>query len=171
MSEIGPIQVLVVGFDEARLEGRVVQELERLETDGTVRVLDLLFVTRDEGSGDLVAIAVPGSELGAVAGALLGFETEESGAPLVPGSPLDGHTYGISTDDLESVARTITPGAAVGLLLIEHVWARGLKRAIRDAGGVPVAEGFLTPEALASIADDLVAMSSAIEKEQAAGVA
>jgi uncharacterized membrane protein len=172
MSDIGPIQALVVGFEQARLEGRVVQELERLEAAGTVRVLDLLFVTRDEENGDLVAVAVPGSELGAVAGALLGFESDGNGDDGgIPVAPLDEHTYGISTDDLESVVRTITPGAAVGLLLIEHVWARGLKTAIRDAGGVPIAEGFLTPETLAAVAEDLAAMSDAIEKEQAAGVA
>src|SRR4051794_4936288 len=171
MSDIGPIQVLVVGFEQARLEGRVVQELERLEAAGTVRVLDLLFVTRDEESGDLLAVDVPGSELGAVAGALLGFETTGDGGRRVAASQVDSRTYGISRGDLESVARTFTPGAAIGLLLIEHAWARGLTSAIREAGGVPIAEGFLTPEALAGVAEDLAAMSSEIEKEQAASVA
>jgi hypothetical protein len=170
MSEIGPIQVLAVGFGpEARLEGRVVQELERLEAEGTVRVLDLLFVRKDPESGDLLAVNVEGSELGAVAGALLGFEGdgELQAAPSLP----RGGTYGLSRADLESLAITLPPGVAVGVLLIEHVWARGLKGAIRDAGGIPIAEGFLTMEALAAVADDLVAMSEEIGKERAATAA
>ena len=39
----------------------------------------------------------------------------------------------------------------LAVLLIEHVWAREFKRAVRDAGGVPLAEGFLTPELLAAV--------------------
>jgi hypothetical protein len=49
-------------------------------------------------------------------------------------------------------------------VLIEHVWARDLKRAIRDAGGFPLGEGFLTPEAIAAVAVELVAMSEALEE-------
>ena len=44
------------------------------------------------------------------------------------------------------------------------MWARDLKGAIRGAGGFPLGEGFLTPEALAAIAPELVAMSEAIEE-------
>ena len=49
-------------------------------------------------------------------------------------------------------------------MLIEHVWARDLKRAIRDAGGFPLGEGFLTPETLADVATELLAMSEALEE-------
>jgi hypothetical protein len=44
------------------------------------------------------------------------------------------------------------------------VWARDLKRAIRDAGGFPLGEGFLTPETLAEVASELLAMSEALEE-------
>jgi hypothetical protein len=47
------------------------------------------------------------------------------------------------------------------------VWARDLKDAIRDAGGFPLGEGFLTPEAIAEVAIELVAMSEAIEELEA----
>ena len=42
--------------------------------------------------------------------------------------------------------------------------ARDLKRAIRDAGGFPLGEGFLTPETLAEVAPELIAMSEALEE-------
>jgi hypothetical protein len=47
------------------------------------------------------------------------------------------------------------------------VWARDLKEAIRDAGGFPLGEGFLTPETLAAVATDLIAMSEALEELEA----
>jgi hypothetical protein len=166
MSEIGPVQALVVAFGPgAQFEGRVLEELERLETDDTVRVLDLLFVRKDPETGDLLALDVQGEDMGAVAGALLGFEFDDDDAQRAPstnGQP--GSAFGLSKEDLQSLAASLDPGVAVGVLLIEHVWARGLKRAIRDAGGVPLAEGFLTPEAMAEVLVELVAMSAAIEE-------
>ena len=51
------------------------------------------------------------------------------------------------------------------------MWARDLKRAVRDAGGVPIGEGFLTPELVRSVEPELAAMAAAseeIENEQPA---
>ena len=58
----------------------------------------------------------------------------------------------------------LEPGSSAGFLLIEHVWARELKRAIRQTGGFPLGEGFLTPETLAHIAPELVAMAAFIDE-------
>ena len=160
MDDIGPVQLLVAGFGrEAKLEGRTLEELERLEAAGTVRVLDLLFIQRDRESGDLLALDAQGEALGAIAGALLGFGFDGESAPAAHAAELD------------AVASALEPGEAAAFLLIEHVWARGLKRAIREAGGRPIAEGFLSAEALGGVSADLVAVSNAIEEEQAATAA
>jgi hypothetical protein len=39
------------------------------------------------------------------------------------------------------------------------VWARDLKRAIRDAGGTPFSGEFLTPEAAAAVEPKLAAIA------------
>ena len=65
------------------------------------------------------------------------------------------------------MAASLRPGSSAGFVLIEHVWARDLKGAIRDAVGFPLGEGFLTPEAIAEVAIELVAMSEAIEELEA----
>jgi hypothetical protein len=57
---------------------------------------------------------------------------------------------------------SLPPGGSAGLVLIEHVWARGLKRAIRDAGGNSLGESFLTPETVAAIEPKLAAISRAV---------
>jgi hypothetical protein len=172
MSEVGPIQMLAVSFGpEAHFEGHVVEELERLEATGTVRVLDLLFVHKEMETGDLLALDVQGPNLGAITGALLGFESEDGGARQDGGVHRGVQAFGVSRSDLDGLMASLEPGIAVGVLLIEHVWARDLREAIRDAGGVPVAEGFLTPETLAGVAGDLAAVSAAMDQEQAASTA
>jgi hypothetical protein len=169
MSDIGPVQVLAIGFGpEAKFEGRILEELARLDGLGTVRVLDLLFVQKDADTGDLLALDVQGENLGAIVGALLGFEFEPDADRAEQAGNVGEGAFGLSKSDLESMASELQPGHAAAVLLIEHVWARDLKRAIRDNDGVPLAEGFLTPELMAEVAAELVAVSAAIDEEQAA---
>ena len=164
--KIGPVQLLAIGFDEdARFEGRIMDELANLERHETIRILDLLFVGKDAETGDLLALAYQGEELGAIVGALLGFDFEGEEPSQV--SELEGHAFGLSQSEIQGIAASLEPGTSAGFVLIEHVWARELKRAIRDAGGFPLGEGFLTPEALAEVAIELVAMSEAIEELEA----
>jgi len=160
---IGPIQLLAVGFDpDARFEGRIMDELESLERHETIRILDLLFVGKDAETGDLLALDYQGEDLGAIVGALLGFDFEgEQPAEL---SEVEGHAFGLSQKEIQGIAASLHPGDSAGFLLIEHVWARDLKLAIRDAGGFPLGEGFLTPEALSEVATELLTMSEAIEE-------
>ena len=161
--EIGPVQLLAVGFDpDARFEGRIMDELANLERHETIRILDLLFVGKDAETGDLLALDYQGEELGAIVGALLGFEFEGEQPPDM--SEIEGHAFGLSEREIQKIAASLHPGSSAGFLLIEHVWARDLKRAIRDAGGFPLGEGFLTPETLAAVATELLAMSEALEE-------
>jgi uncharacterized membrane protein len=161
---IGPVQLLAVGFDpDARFEGRIMDELANLERHETIRILDLLFVGKDAETGDLLALDYQGEELGAIVGALLGFDFEGE-QPSHEVSKIEGHAFGLSESEIQKIAASLKPGSSAGFLLIEHVWARDLKRAIRDAGGFPLGEGFLTPETLAPIATELLAMSEALEE-------
>jgi uncharacterized membrane protein len=164
--KIGPVQLLAIGFDpETKFEGRIMDELSRLERHETIRILDLLFLGKDAETGDLFALDYQGEELGAIVGALLGFEFEGNGERQAESSQvIQGHAFGLSQREIEEIAASLAPGSSAGFLLIEHVWARDLKRAIRDAGGFPLGEGFLTPEALSTVAAELVAMSEALEE-------
>jgi uncharacterized membrane protein len=167
--KIGPVQLVAIGFSsDAEFEGRIMEELERLERYETIRVLDLLFVGKDAETGDLIALDYQGGELGAIVGALLGFGFEDGGE--LEGGPIesiDGHAFGLSPSEIQDLAGSLEPGSSAGFLLVEHVWAGNLKAAIRDAGGFPLGEGFLTPEALAAVGTELVAMSEAIEELEA----
>ena len=90
----GPIQMLVLEFDRTRFEGEIMPELHRLKDDGTVRLIDLLFVTKRE-DGEIEVIQTSdlttdeAIEFGATIGALVGLGTdseEEAAAALVAGA-------------------------------------------------------------------------------------
>jgi uncharacterized membrane protein len=166
---IGPVQLVMIGFPlEANFEGRIMDELAKLERHETIRILDLLFVGKDAETGDLLALDYQGEELGAIVGALLGFEFEGNGERRAESSQgIQGHAFGLSQWEIQDIAASLAPGSSAGFVLIEHVWARELKRAIRDTGGFPLGEGFLTPEALSAVATELVAVSKALEELEA----
>ena len=159
-AEIGPVQIMCVGFEPgANFEGRIADELAKLQSDGTIRLLDLLFVARDTDSDELVVLEHQEETMGAVAGALLGMQLD--------GEQAEGErSFGMSTAEIQAMGAELPHGGAAGLILIEHVWARDLKRAIRDAGGKPLGDDFLTPETVAAMEPQLAAMSAAIRASE-----
>jgi uncharacterized membrane protein len=168
MTEIGPVQLVSIGFEpNANFEGRIVDELAALEKERTIRILDLLFIARDIDSDEIVTLEHRGTEsMGAIVGALLGLELDDEAATP---APPDEHSFGFTQADIQQMGAGLEPGGAAGLLLIEHVWARGLRKAVRDAGGRVLGDGFLTPETIAAVEPKLAAMSQAIETKQIHG--
>ena len=80
MTEIGPVQLISLGFEPgANFEGRIASELAKLESDRTIRILDLLFVARDTDSDELVVLEHQEESMGAIVGALLGVRLEGAG--------------------------------------------------------------------------------------------
>ena len=160
LAEIGPVQLMSVGFEPgANFEGRIADELAKLQKDGTIRLLDLLFVARDTDSDELVVLEHQEETMGAVVGALLGLKLDSEQAE-------GERSFGLSTAEIEAIGADLPHGGAAGMMLIEHVWARDLKRAIRDAGGMPLGEEFLTPETVAAMEPQLAAMSDAVRASE-----
>jgi hypothetical protein len=157
VTEIGPVQLLNIGFPPgANFEGRIADELAKLASDSTIRVLDLLFVARDTDSDELVVLEHQEENMGSVVGAILGLRLDGEG------SGPEEHSFGFTQAEIDEMGQGLAPGGSAGLLLIEHVWARDLKRAIRDAGGTPVSGEFLTPEAVAAVEPKLAAMADRV---------
>jgi hypothetical protein len=146
---IGPVQILAVGFREgARFEGRIAEQIDLLEQSNTIRVLDFVFLQRDESTGALVRMDFDGPDRDGHVTVLLEGQAENVGS-----EPVDNITdaFRLTADDIREVADALDPGTSAGFIIFEHVWARGLKQAIAETDGVPFAEGFLTPEAVAAI--------------------
>ena len=132
----GPVQVLVVGFEQFTFAGEVMAELDRLREAGTARLLDLLLVEGVE-DGTLNTLPVPEGRpgLGTLAAGVLGASEHD-----VPGAaePVDGSTW--------SLADAIPPGTSAAVALIEHLWATPLREAIARSGGRALEETWLDRE-------------------------
>jgi hypothetical protein len=137
----GPVQVLVLGFDDPTFSGEVIAELARLDASGTARLLDVLLVERaQDGSLDTLP-PPPGADpsAGRLAAALL--ERQDDGEHPGPDDGPAAETW--SLDDV------IPPGGIAAVALIEHTWAQPLLATIRRAGGQPLDETWLAPDDLA----------------------
>ena len=145
---MGPVQVLVVGFEQPAFSGEVLAEFARLREAGIVRLVDLLLVTRGP-DGTLDTLTAPpevGPELGGLAAALLG-RPAAAGADD-PDQPDEAGGW--------SLADAVPPAAAAAVALIEHIWAGPLTAAVRRAGGSPLEETWLAPADVAEL-ENLIA--------------
>ena len=155
--DIGPVQLLVIGFDDPELQGGVLAELTRLTDMDLVRVLDVLVLERDaEGSitvAELTGLPIDEMEhLGALAGALTDVDEDGHVGPEL-GLPERGIARLLDDLDLFDMLDEIPKGSAAAVALVEHRWAASLRRAIVGAGGVPLVDMWVQPL-------DLVAVSA-----------
>ena len=173
---IGPVQLIVLGFNHPDFHGEVIAELERLHENGMVRVIDSLAVYKD-ADGDLEvehlsnltqeeAIEL-GSKIGALIG--LGIDGEEGMEAGAEAGAEQAAEEGINVfgGDEWDVLEDIPNDSAAALILLEHHWAVPLRDAIARANGFRISDGFISPLDLVGIglmtaeeAEDLHAMET-----------
>lgn len=169
---IGPVQMLVVAFDDPDFHGQIYEELKKVREAGIIRLIDLQFVYKD-GDGNIEALeATDLSEeerqrFGAVVGGLIGYgaageEGARAGAEL-GAMQVAEHDYGIVDVDIDEIGDAIPRNSAAAFLLIEHHWAIGFRDALRSAGGVLISQAMITPELLLSVG---TALKDAVEAEE-----
>jgi hypothetical protein len=126
---LGPVEYIIVGFPGNKFTGDIAPELVALVESGTVQVLDLIFIGKDED------------------GNVLAFEIDElEGVDAF--DELEGEFGGlIGPKDIEFVASKLEPGSSAALLLWEDLWAGRFAEALRDSGGV-LLEGARIPHEL-----------------------
>ncbi len=155
----GPLQVIAVSFGpDADFEGRVLAEVDRLQGRGVLRLLDLLFVAKNE-DGTIERLIVGDDE---DFGALLSRIVPVDGADLVAPAADDG-SAGFDPADALALAESLLPGTALAFLLVEHGWAQPLFEAIAETGGELLGEGFLTAGAGLVVGAEVAAMEEAAE--------
>lgn len=116
---MGPVEYLVVEFPGNKFKGEIVPALKELTDNGTIRVIDLIFVRRDEdGSATWI---------------------ELSDLPIEDAAPfddLDGEFGGLlNEEDILMMADLIQPNSSAAVMVFENVWATRLRDAIVGAGG------------------------------------
>jgi Family of unknown function (DUF6325) len=146
---MGPVQVLVVGFDQPTFSGEVLAELARLREAGIVRLVDVLLVSRAE-DGTLETLEAPegfASDLGGLAAEILGQTAVAADAEPKPTKiEADPDATEIGSPAAWSLADAIPSGSTAAVALIEHVWAAPLSAAIQRAGGTALEETWLAQQ-------------------------
>ena len=147
MTTVAPIQIIAVGFDpDARYEGKVLAVLDQMEESGSLRVLDVVFVRKDE-NGRMSSMEARDERFRGVLATALGVEKD--------GADTSGPALGVA--EVEDIGTALEPGAAVGMVLVEHVWVARLTEAIGETGGRPLASEFLSAESVSAIAAGVAA--------------
>lgn len=115
--EYGPVELFLIGFSGERPGLEVVNAIRVLVESKTVKLLDLLFVTRSQ-TGELTVLEV------------------EEVADEYGLTDLDGDQLGLAgEEDIDDLADAIEPGTSAALLLVEHLWATDFAQALYSAGG------------------------------------
>ena len=136
---LGPVEYLLIGFPGNQFKGEIVPALADLIEAGTVRILDLVFVKKDED------------------GSITTFEYDAM--TEAPGfAALDGEAGGLlNDDDIALAAEALAPDSSAALLVWEDTWAAPLAAALRNAGGVLVASERIPHEIVEQALDALPA--------------
>ncbi|MGN6125681.1 MAG: DUF6325 family protein [Humibacter sp.] len=117
--EFGPVEFVLAAFDGDKPDAGVIDAIADLVAAGTVRLIDLVYVSRDED------------------GAIHWAEVDEAGIELgsieLPASGLATH------EDVEEFGGGLEPGTSALLLAVEFVWAKHLASQLAAAGGYVVA--------------------------------
>jgi hypothetical protein len=132
LDETGPIDYLVVEFPGNRMTGEGLPILVDLVDAGIIRILDLVFVTRD-ADGSIAAVEI----------------SDLDGDGQLDLSVFEGASSGLlGEDELNEAAAAIEPGSSAGILVYENVWAGPFAAALRRGGAQLVASGRIPVQAL-----------------------
>ena len=118
-TDIGPVEYLIVSFPGSRFRGEIGPALAELVEAGTIRIIDIAFVTKDD-DGETAAAE------------LMELDPDvQEGLERLGVEP----TGLFNEEDLAAAAEELDPGSSAALLVWEDVWATKLRDAIVNAGG------------------------------------
>ena len=138
---LGPLEYIVIGFKADQFDGGIAKELEKIVTAGVIRIVDIVFVTKDDTGGATIVELDNKDDV-----RFAGFRR------------LLGDTRALFTrDDLEQLADSMPPGTAGLILLFEHRWAEAIKEAMAERGGFLVGRAVIPPEVLEDLSAELEA--------------
>ena len=156
--EAPPVQLLLYAFGaDAHYEGRLVGALERMESGGALRVLDVLFVSSDPETGELTAVDLRSRGAGSMVSPLIGFRLDAAERRRATKRALDADGLGAT---LRQLGADLAPGAAMAAVLVEHTWARALEDAVAQSGGTRLSGEFVEAASLAELGPQLLAAAA-----------
>lgn len=127
----GPIDYIIVGFVGNKFDGSILKALGDAIEMGIISLVALAVISKDT-EGNVSEIDVASDSEGYVVDFVARY-----GKKVEP----------VKYEDIHEMAEILENNTSAGLLVIEQLWAKPLKKALLDANGVLVAEGRIHPEA------------------------
>ena len=122
---IGPVEYIAIAFPGNKFSGEIVPAIKELQDAGTIRVLDLVIVSKD-GEGNVTGIELSeASPEQQAALAVLGIESRNL----------------LGQEDIEDIGSALDPNSTAGLMIWENVWAARFAQSLRAADGILIANG------------------------------
>jgi hypothetical protein len=143
---LGPIDLLALEFPGNRFTGAGLRELHALVAAGTIRIIDLVLVTKNQ-AGQVSALNL--HDLGPDgSGALAALHATVSQM--------------LTTDDIETVGEQLANNTTAAIMLYENTWAVKTKQAIMDAKGRLVLQARIPHEVVQGTLDDLADLGASL---------
>ena len=116
---LGPVEYMVIEFPGNQFKGEIIPALREVVDKGVIRIIDLVFVRKDDqGSVSVMELA----------------DLQKDAADAF--APLARETSTLFADeDVEKVSEIMVEDSSVALLLFEHVWATRFRDAVLAADG------------------------------------
>jgi hypothetical protein len=122
---IGPVEYIAIAFPGNKFSGKIIPAIQELQEGGTIRVLDLVIISKD-GDGNVTAIE-------------LNEASPEEQATLAALGVQSRNLLG--QEDIEDIGGALDPNSTAGLMIWENVWAARFAQSLRDADGILIANG------------------------------
>ena len=118
---MGPIEILIIGFPGNKFTGRIAPAIMELVDNGTIRVLDLLFVSKD---ADGVVTSLQAADLDEDGAAFVSIDVTQPGA--------------LGPEDAEEVSDDLPANSSALLVAFENAWAGKLVDALQAADAIVI---------------------------------
>lgn len=122
---IGPVEYIAIAFPGNKFSGEIIPAIKALQDSGTIRVLDLVIITKDaDGNVAAIELADASPETQATF-AVLGVENKNL----------------LGEEDFEDIGSALDPNSTAALMIWENVWAAEFAKSLRNADGILIANG------------------------------
>jgi hypothetical protein len=134
-----PLELVMIAFPGSEFNGEILPALQDLVDRGTVRIVDLVLVSKGDDGLPVVV------------------EVESDEHDLDGLNDIVGDVNGlISEEDIVDLAEGLAPGDSAGIVLFEHTWATDFANAVEAANGEVVVSLRIPPE----VVDEVVAATA-----------
>jgi Family of unknown function (DUF6325) len=136
---VGPVDVMIIGFPGNRFTGRIAPAIMEQVDKGTIRILDLLFVSKDD---DGTVTVIEAEDLGPEGGGLLEIDVFAPGA--------------LGPDDADEVSEDLPAGSSAMLIAFENTWAAAIAAAMLEADGIMIDQIRIPADVIEAVVGDAV---------------